>query len=58
MTEEKNTINIEYQIENSITIEDIEAWKKNLLEKQFSDIFNRAAEWWRINSPYFNGREG
>ena len=34
----------------TIVIEDIEAWKKEILERQFSDIFNRATEQWRTGS--------
>ena len=36
--------------QTTIVVEDAGALQKKMLEKQFSDIFNRAAEQWRISS--------
>jgi len=38
--------------QTTIVVEDVEAWKKKMMEKQFSDIFNRAAEQWKAGSQY------
>lgn len=31
---------------STIIAEDVEAWKKQMLERQFRDIYNRAAAQW------------
>ena len=36
----------------TIVVENVEAWKKKMMEKQFSDIFNRGAEQWKAGSQY------